>query len=204
MKRAVLRALDRASIYLPVLLMAVLALGSWWLTRQSPLPAAPSVTPAPVHEPDYYMRGFSLRTFHADGRLKSEIVGREARHYPDDDTLEVDQPTIRAFNTAGLRTVSTARRALANGDASEVQLLGDAVVTRDGARDRQGRATPPLEVRGEFLHAFTRTERLRSHRPVEVTHGNDRFAADALEYDHLERVLELRGRVRGTLSSSLR
>lgn len=204
MKRALLRALDRASIYLPVLLMGLLALGSWWLTRQAPLPALPLTATTPTHEPDYYMRGFSLRTFHPDGRLKSEILGLEARHYPDDDTLEIDRPTIRAFNTAGLRTVSTARRALSNGDGSEVQLLGNAVVTRDGAPDRQGRAAAPLQVRGEFLHAFTRTERLRSHRPVEVTHGHDRFSANALEYDHLERVLDLRGGVRGTLSAPAR
>ena len=76
------------------------------------------------------MRRFSVKTFDAAGHIKSEVYGTEARHYPDTDTLEIDQPRIRSFNNRGELTVATARRALSNGDGSEVQLFGDAVVTR--------------------------------------------------------------------------
>jgi lipopolysaccharide export system protein LptC len=34
---------------------------------------------------------------------------------------------------------------------------------------------------------------------VELTRGNDRFTADSLDYDNLDQVMELRGRVRGVL-----
>jgi lipopolysaccharide export system protein LptC len=43
------------------------------------------------------------------------------------------------------------------------------------------------------------TERIKSHKPVELVRGSDRFTADSLDYDNVERVLELRGRVRATL-----
>jgi lipopolysaccharide export system protein LptC len=190
---------ERVAVYLPVILMALMALGTYWLARNTPTLAPGEAQRAPTHDPDYYMRRFSVKTFDASGRLKSEVHGNEARHYPDTDTLEIDQPRIRSFNARGELTVATARRALSNADGSEVQLFGDAVVTREAISDAPGHGRPRMEFRGEFLHAFLDTERVKSHLPVELTRGSDRFTADAMDYDNLGQVMELRGRVRGVL-----
>jgi lipopolysaccharide export system protein LptC len=56
-----------------------------------------------------------------------------------------------------------------------------------------------LEVRGEFLHAFLRFERLRSHLPVQVRHGGTDARAGGLDYDNLQRQLTLNGPVRATV-----
>ena len=80
-----------------------------------------------------------------------------------------------------------------------MQLFGDAVVTREATTDALGPARPSLEFRGEFLHAFVDTERVKSNKPVELQRGTDRFTADSLDYDNLDRVLELHGRVHGVL-----
>lgn len=192
------RAWDRITLYLPIILMGVLALGTYWLARNTPSFIQSAPQRPPTHEPDYFLRGFSVKDFDPAGRLKSELRGKEARHYPDDDTTEVDQPRIRAYNAQGALTVATAQRALTNGDGSQVQLFGDAVVRREGT-DARGQAQPGLEIRGEFLHFFVDEERIRSHKPVTIRRGRDQFQADSLEYDNLDRVLEMRGRVRGTL-----
>ena len=60
-------------------------------------------------------------------------------------------------------------------------------------------AQPRMEFLGECLHAFTNTERVRSDQPVTLTRGNDRFTADSMDYDNLDQVLQLRGRVRGMI-----
>jgi lipopolysaccharide export system protein LptC len=146
------------------------------------------------------MRGFSVKTFDAAGRLKSEVYGTEARHHPDTDTLEIDQPRIRSFDARGQLTVATAKLALSNADASEVQLFGDAVVTREPTTGPDGKVQPGLRFRGEFLDAFLDTERVKSNKPVELTRGNDRFTADTLDFDNSTQVLELHGRVHGTLT----
>jgi lipopolysaccharide export system protein LptC len=195
---------ERLSVYLPIILMGLMALGTYWLARNTPGVAPADAQRAPTHDPDYFMRGFSVKTFDPKGRLKSEVHGTEARHYPDSETLEIDQPRIRSFNARGELTVATARRALSNADGSEVQLFGDAVVTREASRNGQGAPRPPMEFRGEFIHAFLETERVKSHKPVELKRGTDWFTADSLDYDNLEQVLELRGRVRGVLVPSER
>jgi lipopolysaccharide export system protein LptC len=192
-------AWERIAVYLPIILMGLLALGTYWLARNTPLAPVTETERALTHEPDSFMRGFSVKTFDPSGRLKSEILGTEARHYPDTDTLEIDQPKIRSFNQRGDLTVATAKRAVSNGDGTEVQLIGGAVVTREASAGKAGQARPRLEFRGEFLHAFLDTERVKSHKPVELMRGNQRFTADSLDFDNLEQVLELRGRVHGTL-----
>jgi lipopolysaccharide export system protein LptC len=189
------RAWDQLTIYLPVILMGLIALGTYWLARNTPSFAPAGVQRPPTHDADYFMRGFSVKTFHPNGRLKSEVFGKEARHYPDTDTLEIDAPRIRAYNDQGQLTVATARSAVSNADGSEVQLIGDAVVVREA-----GNGNPRLELRSEFLHAFTEAEKVRSHKPVTITRGSDQFTADSLDFDNLDRVLELRGRVRGVLA----
>lgn len=194
------RGWDRVTIYLPVLLMGVLALGTYWLVRTTPVfgPAEPD---KPLrHKPDYFMKQFSVRTFDFQGRLKSEVFGEQVRHFPDTDTLEIDQVRIRTFNAQGRMTTASARHAISNGDGSEVQLIGDAVLVREPVPDSSSQAGQTrLEARGEFLHAFMNAERLQSHKPVQLLRGNDRFSADALEYDHLDRVLSLKGHVHGVL-----
>lgn len=190
---------ERVSIYLPIILMAILALGTYWLANNTPIFSQPEGEKPARHEPDYFMRRFEVKTFDATGRLKSEVVGVEARHYPDTDTLEIDKARIRSFSEDGRMTVATANRALSNGDGSEVQLFGNAVVVRDAAVDVGGKPIPRFEVRSEFLHAFMNTERIKTHLPVVMTRGDDRFAGDSMEFDNLDRVMNLNGRVKGVL-----
>ena len=199
MIRVIRQGWDQLSIYLPVLLMGLLALGTWWLVRNAPVPLVPEAQRPVRHDPDYFMKGFSVKTFDGTGRLHSEIQGTMARHYPDTDTLEIDQARMRSVSPDGRVTVATARRALSNADGSEVQLFGDAVVTRQPLRQPGGKTLPRLEFQGEFLHAWTNDERVRSHLPVTLTRGNDRFTADSMDYDNLDQVLQLRGRVHGLL-----
>lgn len=199
MKRLARLAWDRLSIYLPLLLMGVLALGTYWLVRSTPLFEPDAPERAQRRDPDYLMERFSIKTFDGDGRLKSEVYGEQARHYPHTDTLEIDQVRIRSYNQRGFMTVATARRALANNDATEVQLMGNARVVREATVDRSGAALPRVSFSGEFLHAFLNEERIKSHKPVELERGGDRITADSLDYSNFDQVMEMRGRVRGTM-----
>ena len=78
--------------YVPLLLMAMLAGFTWWLIKNTPQLETPREKAAPKHEPDYRMNGFEVERFSSDGRLTGRIIGTEMRHYPDNDTLEIDAP----------------------------------------------------------------------------------------------------------------
>ncbi|WP_394792313.1 LPS export ABC transporter periplasmic protein LptC [Rhodoferax sp.] len=199
MNKLVRSAWDQLSIYLPVALMAVLALGSYWLVRNTPIFEVAEVAAPVSHDPDYFMRTFSVKTFDAVGRLKSEVFGVEARHFPDTDTVEIDQVRMRSIGPEGRITVATADRGLSNGDGSEIQLFGNAVVVREAVTDKGAVVLPRMEFRGDFLHAYLQTERVRSNKPVTLIRGMDTFTADTMDYDNLDRLMQLNGRVKGVL-----
>lgn len=192
---------DQLSAWLPALLMGLFALGTWWLVRSAPQLDGPEAPRLPSHEPDYFMHDFAVQTFDATGQLKTRITGAQGHHYPDTDTLEVQNPRLQAWGRQGERTTATAQRALANGDGSEVQLFGQARVVRESLPSAPGQpAPPPVEFRGEHLHAFVEQERVSASQPVEITRGPDRFTGDRFDYDHASGVARLEGRVRGTIA----
>lgn len=192
-------AWERFWLYFPLVFMGILALGTYWLVRSTPPPSAAVVAQAPRHEPDYFMRNFSARTFDQAGRLRMELMGAEIRHYPDTQQLEIEQVRIRAYDAGGRLTTATAERALANEDATEFQLIGNARLVREPDARPDARPSQRLEFRSEFLHAFLQTERLRSHRPVQWMRGNDQFWAARMDFDNVEQTMLFSGGVRGTL-----
>lgn len=184
------RLFDAASAYLPLLLMAVLALGTWWLVKNTPLFESERVVVPLRHEPDYTMSNFMVQRFATDGTMRVQIEGDVMRHYPDTDTLEIDNPRIRALAPDGRVTVATARSALSNGDGSEVQLSGGAHVVREA-----GEKGEPIDFRGEFLQYFVNTERVQSHLPVTMKQGRTEITADAFNYDNLAHGVDFKGRI---------
>jgi len=198
------QTLDRLTLYLPVVLMGVLAMATYWLVRSTPLLASTKSITAPAHLPDYFMRNFAVKTFDARGQLKSEVSGGEAHHFPDTGALEIAQVRIRSFDKQGRLSVATARQAVTNEDASEVRLIGSAKVVRVPLVGARGVAPPVMTFSGEYLHVFINTERVESSKPVVLTRGLDRFTADSMNFDNQQRMMLLQGRVRGLLVPTTR
>jgi lipopolysaccharide export system protein LptC len=178
------------SAYLPLLLMALLALGTWWLVKHTPGAPESGAPLAPRLEPDYTMQDFAIVRFASDGHVNLRMQGDRLRHFPATDRVEIDEVRIHAIGDDGRVTDAAARRALVNGDASEVQLIGGAQVRSQLA------GTDTLEIESEFLHAFLRFERVRSHLPVVVRHGASEIRAGGIDFDHLNQQLQLAAPVR--------
>lgn len=202
---SVWRVWDKALIYLPLLTMAALALGTYWLVRSTePVgnkgAREPSAAVLDANDVDYFMRGFTVRSFDAQGRLQNEVFGDQARHFSADDRLEIDAARIRSVNLQGMVTHASANRAISNSDNSEVQLIGNAQVLRQAQPASPARtAAPELRFNGQFLQVLVKQERLWSDQPVQISRGKDTFSGNALAFDHTTGVLELTGKVRVSL-----
>ncbi len=190
---------ERLSLYLPLVMMGFLAVGTYWLVRNTPAAYEAEAARPVNHEIDYFMRRATVKTFDDTGRLKTEIFGTEARHFQDTETLEIDQARMRSTSPEGRLTTATANRALSNDAGSEVQLIGNAVVVREPMQNPDGSWLPRLEFTGEFLHVFMNEDRVKSHLPVVLKRGSDEFSGDTFAYDNLDQVANLKGRVKGLL-----
>jgi lipopolysaccharide export system protein LptC len=186
------RLLQTLTAYLPLLIMAVLALLTWWLVKNSPGVEEPRAKKPVRHEPDYIMEGFTLQRYSADGALAVQIRGEQLRHYPDTDTLEIDRIQLEAQGVDGALTRASAQKASAKGDGSEVQLAGGARVVQEGGAQQ----AEPMEVQGEFLHAFLKTKQLKAPQPVRVRQGASELQVANLQVDHVKQVATLGGPIR--------
>jgi lipopolysaccharide export system protein LptC len=187
------------SNYLPLLLMALLAIGTWWLVKNTPLIGDPGEPAPPRHIPDYRMANFEIQRIGADGRLNTQIAGAELRHYPDTDTIEIDDVRVRAVAPDGSLAIAQARRAISNGDGSDLQLHGDVHLRRLAPGSGDG-APAVMEMRGEFLQALSNSEVLRSHLPVTVRQNGTTMQAANFEYRHLTGQVLVSGRTQGQIS----
>lgn len=190
-----LRWRDTLSSYLPLLLMGALALATWWLVKNTPVAPPPRAAVVDTGEPDYTMRSFVLQRYAPDGRETARLEGRELRHFPAEGRIEIDALLLRAFLPDGREIRATARRAVSNDGATELQLQGGAEVL---GTDRGGQ---PVEIRSEFLHAFIETEVVQTHLPVTVKQGPNLLRAGGLRYDGQQRLLQFEGPVRASLST---
>ena len=174
------QASSQLGIYLPVLVMALIALGSWWLLRNAPSYDNPAAAKPARHEPDYFMREFSVQEYSATGTLRNELQGREMRHYPDTDSFALDAPQFVAFDEQGRRMDASAKRGTSNQDGSLIELMDDAQVQRVAP----GGNEPPLHFSGNHLRVFADDKRVESDQPVVLRRGASTFKGGKLRYDH--------------------
>jgi len=192
------RALDRVILSLPLILVALLALGSYWMLRGAPAIPVPQAPGTVSKAPDYVLEGFSVQKFDAQGRLTVLMTGESAQSQTDNPWIEVHQFVARATDGNGLAKLATADSGLSSSDSKEFQLRGHARLLREA--DPAGEF-PRLEINSEFLHLLSDPDRVESDRPVQILHGNHQFTADLMRYDGASRLLQLDGRVKAVISS---
>ena len=189
------RLWERLTLYLPVALMAVLALISYWLVRTAPGDQSPEAVVLYDNALDYYLHSFSAQSFDANGKLLRQVEGGVGRHFPDTKWTEIEDFRGKSYGAGGAVLLAQAQRGLTNEEVTEMQLIGAAQVLRPELT-LAGQAPRPRAVyRSAFLHVFTETEIAKSHLPVEVEYGRHRFRADSMLYDNVTQILELNGRV---------
>ena len=198
MMNAFRRVLDRLALYLPAILMAVFALGSWWLVRSLPSFFNETVAPSVRHEPDYFLQNFSVKSFDSQGRLMRELSGEHAQHFPDTDTLDIQKVQLRGHSQEGQQVNAVADKALAKGDGTQVTLVGNVHISQPASTSANG-LQAATEMRSQEIKAFVKEERLVSDVPVEVRRGQDLFTAEKMQMNSKTGEYELSGRVRGTV-----
>ena len=196
---ALRRAFDRLTLYLPLLIMALLAMGSWWLVRSMPVVGDDGAPRAVRKDPDYHLEHFTTQVFDAQGRRIRQVSGDMARHYPESDELHIDAVRFLAVNPEGTEVRASARRGVASGDGERVTLLGQVRVVRPAQSQ-----TPRLELNGERLVVLQKEEKMLSDQPVEILRDRDRFTGSGLDFNSRSGQYLLSGRVHGVLQPRTR
>jgi len=180
--------------YLPMVMLSVLFIFSVWLVRNVSQKQNYSNQLPLTHITDYDFHNFNLKRYELNGKLKSSLQGLFAQHYIDSKNTEVSSPNVLIYTKDTITSVK-AKKAIVNEDGSQVQLTGQILLKRE---DQKGE-TVDMQITGEFLHFFTRTDSLESHLPVKIIKGKNLFYADKLMADNINQLFDLKGNVHATL-----
>jgi len=188
------RSLDRLTLYVPLIIMATLALGSWWLVRSLPelLPTDPN---RPVRtEPDYQLQNFTVKNFDASGQLTRQIRGESATHLPQPNELHIQRIRIFAQNELGSQLTAEADQGISSDNDNKFTLIGHVQAVRQADAH-----TPLTRLQGERLTAILNEDRLVSSLPVEITRNRDVFTSQTLDFNTRSGQYLMEGQVRATL-----
>jgi lipopolysaccharide export system protein LptC len=188
------RLWDALSVYLPLIVLALLACGSWWLVRSMPALSSPQTNKPVRQDPDYRLRDFSVKSFNAKGQMAREVTGKTAQHFPASEELHIADIRIFAQNETGDSMNAQAQQGISSDDGAKVILIGQAQAIKHPQAD-----SPQIELRGERLVALPDQDRVVSDDPVHITRGRDVFTANTMDFSSKTGEYALQGRVRGTL-----
>lgn len=121
----------RADILAALLMVAVGALLSWWLSTV--LQVHPVPAPAPDRRaPDYVLENFSATAMDESGGRKYVLSGKRLSHYPDDDTALVVRPYLIRFSADGPPLYTRADTGIVSEGMKKITMKGRVSLTRKG------------------------------------------------------------------------
>lgn len=188
---------SRLTSLLPLIAVTALACGTWWLLRATLLPPSTSLARPKMHIPDYFADNLSISELNQTGTTQYRLTAARLVHYEDDESSDLTMPALRAFQPGKPIVTATAKRGVANGDVSIVDLYDNARILR--AADK---SDPPMQADSEHFRALVNEDVIVTQKPVKLQHGHSVVtAANGMRYNNVTRVINLYGGVRGSIAA---
>lgn len=152
----------RAAITFPLALLIFLALVTFWINRtvQPPVPKADGSS---RHDPDYIMTNFVTTQTYANGELRYKLAATEMRHYPDDDSTELQRPRYTQFAVDKPYTQVEGARGYVSSNGEEVKLFGNVKVTRQAFAGKG-----EMTVETDYLNIRPNEDLVTTESPVVI------------------------------------
>lgn len=154
---------------LAVILVAAGGL-AWW-QQQGKEPAAVTQTPD-EHRPDYTVENFSATLMDESGAPQRRMLAREMRHYPNDDSSELDRPVLTLFDEDGPPWLIRSETGWVSADGDEVHLHGEVFIDRESSP-----TTRPVHLKTRELRVKPREEYAETDEQVRITSEADWLTA---------------------------
>jgi lipopolysaccharide export system protein LptC len=189
--------LDVAIAWSPILLLASLAALTFWLDAQ--------VHDSGVrrdaklrHDPDLIVEGVRAVELDKNGNAVQLLSAQRARHFPDDGTVEFEDPRFTMKQPDRPKLSVAAARGRVSGDRENAYFDGGVTATRDAEGDGSDESGP-IKLMTEYLHVIPKADRLQTDRPVTIEEPRGIIHADGLTLDNQAKTLKFHSKVRGTL-----
>ncbi|MFA6921439.1 MAG: LPS export ABC transporter periplasmic protein LptC [Gallionella sp.] len=181
---------SRFRYWLPLLPLLALLGFVYWLdnqVQQEVIAAARSLR----HDPDGIMDNFSATTMSGQGVPRMLLSAKQMRHFPDDDSTELELPLITMLSPERPTVFM-------NGLRGNISSRGDEVILRDKVRVlREAAGTQSaMTLHTEYLRVLPNKEWADSDQAVVMNEQNTIVHAVGMEMDNKTHILKLLSHVR--------
>ena len=189
---------------IPLLIMGLLTLASFWFLKKNTTEEAPSVPRKKTHAPDYIFSNATLTVLNPDGTTKYRLIGKEFKHYEDDASIDILQPKLRLFNPKTPPMTVLANTAHVTGDLDIVELFKNADISRPAQLNASGNIINPLlHLQSNYLKFFINDDKMKTHLPVKIQRGESIMTStQGATYDNVNQAVSMFGNVQGTIMPS--
>ena len=189
--------LDRLSMLIATVLLAVVTITSYWYSREMRRPTVR--TTATPGTPDFIVERVVLTQFDDRGQARYKLFAEELSYFNENDDIDLTAPRLVSLLPDQPQLQATSARARVTNAGARVLMQGDVLLKRAAADNR-----PALTIRTERMTAIPDEERFSSDVPVLIEQGGTRLDGAAMDYDNLTRVLTVSGGLRGEMAPARR
>lgn len=182
----------KLTLWVPLILLAALALLTLWLKQAIQTPAA-SLDQSKRSGADYIVEGFVATRLGTDGKPLYVLAAKHMIHYPRDDTTQLTAPAFSQFDPQQPPIRISAEHGFVSRGGDDVYLTRNVVLIRE--------AGPNLEqiiARTEAMHLQPDSHLAETDQPISVDSKTLKFTAVGMRLNNKTRVLKLRSRVKAT------
>jgi lipopolysaccharide export system protein LptC len=181
----------RPSILFPIVLMAILAVLTFWIDYAVQAPEA-RIDGSSRHDPDYILNNFTTTRTDENGELRYRLSALEMRHYPDDDTTELEKPQFQRYEVDKPFTTIEGNKGFVSTDAETVEFIDDVKVVRQAFNGKG-----EMVVLTDRLEVMPNEEMAKTDRPVVITQEPKTVIhATGMIYDKKNQSVQLLSRVK--------
>ena len=181
----------RPTILFPLALLALLALLTFWIQR-TVQPPAPKLDGSNRHDPDYILNNLVTNKTDTKGNLRYRLVASEMKHYPDDDSTELQRPHITRYDPGKPYTQIEGQRGFVSSDGEIIQFMDNVKVVRQSSKGRG-----EMVVLTEFMSFEPKKNLATTDRPVVITQAPKTVIhATGMVYDKKQQTVTLLNNVK--------
>lgn len=149
-----------------IALSAAFALGSFWLVQVMQKKTEESMPYRVRTEPDFYVEKFNFVRMAKTGEVRYNLTGSEMKHYPQDDSYQIQNPVMHNYNAERLPMVSRSLRAKVTNNSSEVHMYDNVHIDRPASAKSQR-----FQLKTSYLLILPDEDVMKTPKPVELMLG---------------------------------
>lgn len=178
---------------------AALALGSFWLVEVMRRQTEDTLPTKPRSDPDFYVEKFNFVQMGKDGEARYNLTGTEMKHYPLDDSYQIQNPIMHSFSKDKPAMVSRSLRATMLNARDEVHMYDNVLIDRPASATSQH-----FQLKTSYLLLLPDEDIMKTPKPVELKLGTSVLTGTGMFANNATGEFRLSSNVNGLYQAATR